>query len=89
MAAPLLFLSHSASASITCCFKDLITLCLTLSLLLMMFRGVRLLLVFVGEAGRFPLVFSVGFSLGVGIIGAFRSPLTTEAFNGAEGGFSH
>ena len=71
IAAPLLLLSHSASASITCCFKDLVTLCLALSLLLMMFRGVQLLPVFMGEAGRFSLMFSVGFSLGVSMTGAF------------------
>ena len=85
MTASLLFLFHSASTSMTCCFKNLMTLCLTLSLLLMMFRGVQLLPVFMREAGHFSLMFSISFSLSVSIIDTFQSPLTTEAFNGAEG----
>ncbi len=44
---------------------------LALSLLLMMFRGVQLLPVFVEEAGWFSLMFSISFSLSVSIIGAF------------------
>ena len=79
----LFFLSHSASSSMDCCFRDLVTLRLALLLSLMMPRGVRLLLVFVRGAGRFLMVFSVVF--GVGMTGAFRSPLTTEALDGAEG----
>ena len=75
MTASLLLLSHSVSASIACCFTDLMTLCLTLSLLLMMFRGVQLPSVFVREAGHFSLIFSVsfsvGFSLSVSMTGAF------------------
>ena len=69
--APLLLLFHSASASMACCFKDLMMLCLTLSLLLIMLKGVQLPPVFVGEAGRFPLVFSISFSLNVSMTGAF------------------
>ena len=64
---PLLF--HSASASIDCCFRNLIMVCLTLSLSLMMSRGVQLPPVFMGEAERFSLAFSV--SLRVSRTGVF------------------
>ena len=71
IAAPLLLLFHSASASMTYCFKDLIMLHLTLSLLLMMFREMQLLSVFVREAGHFSLMFSISFSLSVDMTDAF------------------
>ena len=64
---PLLF--HSASASMNCCFRDLIMVCLALSLSLMMPRGVQLPPVFMREAECFPLAFSV--SLRVSRIGVF------------------
>ena len=47
------------------------TLRLALPLLLIAPRWVRLLTVFVGDAGRFPLVFRVDPSLGVGSAGVF------------------
>lgn len=70
MASPLPLLSRSASASMDCCFKGLVMVRLALPLLFMVPNGVRLLPVFVGEAGRFPLMFSVGLSVGVGRVGA-------------------
>ena len=62
-------LSHSTSASIDYCFRDLMMIYLTLSLSLMVPRGVQLPPVFMGEAERFPLAFSV--SLRVGKTGVF------------------
>ena len=62
-------LSHSASASMDCCFRDLMMVCLTLPLSLMVPRGVQLPPVFMEEAERFPLAFSIG--LRVGRIGVF------------------
>ena len=44
---------------------------LALPLLLISPRGVRLLPIFVGDAGRFPLVFRVSPGLGVGSAGVF------------------
>ena len=60
--------SALASASIDCCFRDLVTLRFALPLLLITPRGVPFLPVFVGDAGRFPLAFRAGFDLGVGRI---------------------
>ena len=71
MTAFLLHLSHSISASITCCFKNLMMLHLALSLLLMILREVQLLPVFVREAGHFSLMFSIDFSLSVSMTGTF------------------
>ena len=62
-------LSHSASASMDCCFRDLMMVCLTLPLSLMVPRGVQLPSVFMEEAEHFPLAFSV--SLRVGRTGVF------------------
>ena len=67
---PLWFPSHSASASMDFCFKDLVMLRLALPLLLIAPSGVRLLPIFVGDAGRFPLVFRVSPGFGVGSAGA-------------------
>ena len=62
-------LSHSASASIDCCFRDLVMVCLTLSLSLMVSRGVQLPPVFMREVECFLLTFSV--SLRVSRTGVF------------------
>ena len=46
-------------------------LCLALPLLLIAPRGVRLLPIFVRDAGRFPLMFRVSPDLSVGSAGVF------------------
>ena len=69
--APLWLASRSMSASMDCCFKDLVMLRLALPLLLISPSGVRLLPVFVGDAGRFPLAFRAGLGLGMGNTGVF------------------
>ena len=71
VAAPLYLSSHSVSASINCCFKDLVMLYLTLSLLLIVPRGVQFLLVFVRDAGHFSLMFRVSPDLSVSRVGIF------------------
>ena len=48
-----------------CCFKNLIILHLALSLLLIVFREVQLLLIFVEDAEHFLLVFKVSSNLSI------------------------
>ena len=71
VAAPLYLSSHSASASMNCCFKDLVMLHLTLSLLLIVPRGVQFLPVFMRDAGHFSLVFRVSSNLSVSRVSVF------------------
>ena len=71
VAASLYLSSHSASVSMNYCFKDLMMLCLTLPLLLIVPRGVQFLPVFVRDAGHFLLMFRVSSDLNVGRISVF------------------